>query len=319
MKSIWRKIGVGLALGLVVVAALLVAADVRAVLAQLTTFHWLYAPVVLCLTLFNYTLRFFKWHYYLRRIGATGISWRDSARIFVAGFPLALSPGKLAEPIKAVWVRQYSGVPVARAVPVVVAERISDGLAVLLLSTLGVIAYPQYWPAFAIVLAGLLAVIVASQVRPFALAVLALGERLPLVARFSRHLREFYEGMYQFFDLRSTLLAVGLGMVSWLGEGLGFYLVLLGLGATPGVQTAALAVFVLSFSTIVGAVSSLPGGLGAAELSIAGMLTATLDVSAGLAAVATVLIRFFTLWFGVSLGLVVLFASRRLLLFEEPS
>jgi uncharacterized protein (TIRG00374 family) len=101
------------------------------------------------------------------------------------------------------------------------------------------------------------------------------------------------------------LLAVGLGTVSWLGEGIGFYLILLGLGLTPGWDLAGLAVFILSFSTLVGAVSSLPGGLGAAEASIAGMLALLVGVPAETAAAATLLIRFATLWLGVSLGLLV--------------
>jgi uncharacterized protein (TIRG00374 family) len=318
LKHIWSKIGLGLAFGLAVVAGLLLVADLRAVGSSLATFHWPYAPLILALTLFNYALRFLKWHYYVRLVGARGLGWRDSLRLFVAGFPLALSPGKIAEPMKAVWLRQYSGVPVARGVPVVAAERISDGLAVLLLSTLGVIAYPQFWPGFVAVLIALLSIVLVSQIRPLALWALGLGERLPLVARFSHHLREFYEGMYQLFGPKSTLIAVGLGMISWLGEGIGFYLVLRGLGLPPSLQTASIAVFVLSFSTIVGAVSSLPGGLGAAEASIAGMLALTLSASGEVAASATLLIRFFTLWFGVALGLVVLLTSRRLLLLDLP-
>jgi uncharacterized protein (TIRG00374 family) len=107
-------------------------------------------------------------------------------------------------------------------------------------------------------------------------------------------------------------------MLSWLGEGIGFYLVLRGLGLPPSVRTLSIAVFVLSFSTIVGAVSSLPGGLGAAEASIAGLLALTLGAPQGLAASAALLIRFFTLWFGVALGLTVLFASRRRLLLGAP-
>lgn len=314
MRNLWSKLAFGLALGLAVAVGLAVFADAREVGRTIRGFHWPYVPLILGLTLFNYGLRFLKWHYYIRRIGAREVSWRDSARIFVAGFPLALSPGKLAEPLKALWLSQYSAVPVARGVPVVAAERISDGLAVLLLSTLGVVAYPQYWPGFLAVLAGLLAIIAVSQIRPLALWLLGLGERLPLVARFSHHLREFYEGAYQLLSPQSTLLAVALGMVSWLGEGFGFYFVLHGLGLPAGWQTAALAVFVLSFSTIVGAVSSLPGGLGAAEASIAGLLALTLGVGNEVAASATLLIRFFTLWFGVGLGLVVLLASPRLLL-----
>jgi uncharacterized protein (TIRG00374 family) len=66
----------------------------------------------------------------------------------------------------------------------------------------------------------------------------------------------------------------------------------------------AAAVFVLSFSTAVGAVSALPGGLGAAEVSIAGMLTLILGMPPAEATSATVLIRLATLWFGVALGLI---------------
>lgn len=319
VRRIWSKIGVGLALGLAVIVGLALFADVRAVVNVITVFHWPYAPLILGLTLFNYTLRFFKWHYYIRLIGAEKITWRDSLRLFIGGFPLALSPGKIAEPIKAVWLKHYTALPVARGIPVVVAERISDGLAVLLLSTLGVIAYPQYWPSFVVVLAGLLAVITLSQVRPAALWMLGVGERLPMVSRFSRHLHEFYESMYQLFGLKSTLIAVGLGMVSWLGEGIGFYFVLRGLGLPPSIQTASIAIFVLSFSTVIGAASSMPGGLGAAEVSIAGMLALTLGAPEEIAVSATLLIRFFTLWFGVALGLVVLLSSPWLLLLDVSS
>jgi glycosyltransferase 2 family protein len=316
VRNLWSKIGVGLALGLAVIIGLSLLADVRAVAAQVRTFRWVLAPAVLALTLFNYALRFVKWHFYIRRIGAVGIRWQDSLRIFVGGFPLALSPGKIAEPIKAIWLQQATGVPVARGIPVVVAERISDGLAVLLLSAFGVVAFPRYSAAFVAVLVLLLAVVAASQIRPVAVRLLALGERLPLVSRWMHHAREFYEGMYQVFGVRATLFAVALGMVSWLGEGVGFYLVLCGVGLPPSRELAAAAIFVLSFSTVVGAVSSLPGGLGAAEASIAGMLSLTQGTSAEVAAAATLLIRFFTLWFGVALGIGVWLISPRLLTFR---
>jgi glycosyltransferase 2 family protein len=203
-----------------------------------------------------------------------------------------------------VWVYQKTGVPVARGVTVILGERISDGLSVLALSSLGVIAYPQYWPGFAAVLAALLAGVVISQIRPLALALLALASRLPLIGRFADQLHEFYEGAYSLFRPRATLTAVGLGTMAWLGEGISMYLVLLGLGVAPGWQTFSLAVFTLSFSIVIGAVSALPGGLAATEGSITGMLTLLLNLPPSSAAAATLLIRFATLWFGVSLGLI---------------
>ena len=257
------------------------------------------------LTLFNYTLRFFKWHFYLGQVGVKDYPLWRSARLFVGGFPLAVTPGKVGEVLKAVWLKRECAVPTPMGVAVVAAERISDGLAVLALSTLGVIAFPQYWPAFASVLALLAGIILVSQIRPLALGLLRLGERLPLVRQFIPALRDFYEGSFVLFRPKATLLAVSLGTLSWLGEGIGFYLILVGLGLPTGWQTLSDAVFILAFSTVVGAVSTLPGGLGAAEASIAGMLVLLAGLENGAAAAATLLIRFATLWFGVTLGLLV--------------
>ena len=207
----------------------------------------------------------------------------------------------------------------ARGISVVVAERISDGLAVLGLSTLGVIAYPRYWPAFALVLTGLLGLVVISQIRPAAIWILDQGERIKPLRKVVGGLREFYEGSFSLFRPGATVLAVGLGAVSWLGEGIGFYLLLLGLGLPPGWDLFSLAVFTLSFSTIVGAVSALPGGLGVAEASIAGMLTLLGGIAAATASAATLLIRLATLWFGVGLGLAVWLFSKDLLGFRADN
>lgn len=301
--SILRRLIPGLVLGFVVMLVLGLLGDLRQVGAVILQFDWRVFPLALLFTLFNYGLRFLKWQYYLGQMGVKGLSWAESLRLFVAGFPLAVTPGKVGEALKGVWLKQRTGLPVARGISVVVAERISDGMAVLALSTLGVVAYPQYWPGFALVLAVLLAVMVGSQIRPLALWALGIGERLPLVKKIAGGLGEFYEGSFMLFRPVSALLGVGIGMVSWLGEGIGFYLILTALGLPVGLRTAAMAVFVLSFSTVVGAASALPGGLGAAEVSIAGMLTLAVGASGAVAAAATLLIRLATLWFGVALGL----------------
>ena len=300
---ILRRMVPGLLLGILVLVGLALVGDLRQVGGLLRSFDWRIFPLVLGFTLFNYTLRFIKWHYYLGQIGVRGFAWPNSLRLFVAGFPLAVTPGKVGEVFKGIWLKQQTGLPVARGVSVIVAERISDGLAVLALSGLGVVANPRYWPAFAAILGVLAAVVVISQIRPLALWFLDFSERLPLVKKSIPTLREFYEGSFALFRPRATLIAVSLGTLSWLGEGIGFYFILTGLGLPATTETLANAVFILAFSTIVGAVSALPGGLGASEASIAGMLALVAGADGAQASAATLLIRLATLWFGVSLGL----------------
>ena len=316
-RDLTRRLILGLIFGFVVLLALVFLGDLRQVSQQVLAFRWSLFPLVIGMTLLNYILRFFKWHFYIRQIGVRKLPLIASARLFVAGFPLAVTPGKVGEALKGVWLNQATGVQTARGVAVVLAERISDGLAMIALSTLGVIAYPQYWPALVSVLAVLLAIIVISQIRSLALGLLEFGERLPVINRFVHHLHEFYEGSFALFRPGVMLLAVSLGIVSWLCEGIGLYLILVGLGIEPGIQVLSVAVFVLSFSIVIGAISTLPGGLGAAEASIAGMLALLLFLPSATAAAATLLIRFATLWFGVSLGLLIWTFSPDLLGIQE--
>jgi uncharacterized protein (TIRG00374 family) len=303
-NNIFRKMIPGLLLGFLALLGLALAGDLRQVYSVMQVFDWRLFPLALLFTLFNYILRFIKWHYYLGLMDIQRPVWTESLRLFVAGFPLAVTPGKAGEVLKGVWLKQKTGLPVAKGISVVLAERISDGLAVLFLSTLGVVVYPQYWPAFFIILAGLLGIIIISQIRPAAIWLLNLAGKIPVVKRIVPGLLEFYEGSYVLFKPKATLTAVGLGTVSWLGEGVGFYFLLTGLGLEANSKLLLLAVFTLSFSTVVGAVSALPGGLGAAEASIAGMLVVLAGISAPIASAGTLLIRLATLWFGVFLGLV---------------
>lgn len=304
-NSMYRKLLPGLLLGVLVLIGLAFLGDIRSVGQTILRFDWRYFILALLLTLFNYTLRFGKWHFYLHQLGVHSLNWRHSLHLWVAGFPLAVTPGKVGEILKGVWLNQATGLPVAQGVSIVVAERISDGLAVMTLSTLGVIAYPHYWPVFLVILVLLLGVVIVSQIRPLANAAFNLGERVPFINRFLPTLREFYEGSFTLFRPHATAIGVGLGTVSWLGEGIGFYFILRGLGLPASYQLLATAVFVLAFSTVIGAASTLPGGLGAAEASIAGMLTLLAGIDPAIASTATLLIRLATLWFSILLGLIV--------------
>ncbi len=311
--SLTRKLVPGLLFGLLVFAGLILVGDIRQIGDEVRGFPWLIFPLVLGLTLWNYILRFIKWHYFLRQVGVRQLPVLESARLFVAGFPLAVTPGKIGETLKGVWLNQLTDIPTARGVSVVLAERISDGLALLILSTVGVIAYRRYWPAFAIVLGLLLGVVIISQIRPLSEYLLGIGVRLPLVNRFAHSVNEFYEGSSTLFRPWTTFISVSLGTISWLAEGIGFYLILIGFGVAPGTATLSIAIFVLSFSTVIGAISALPGGLLATDASIIGMLILLLDMDANTAGAATLLIRFATLWFGVGLGLITWIFSRDLL------
>jgi len=306
LDNIKSKLLLGLLFGFLVIVVMALAADLNKVVSAVGAFEWGWLPLILSLTTFNYGLRFIKWHYYLGQVGLHNISRADSLKVFLGGFSMAVTPGKIGEALKSLWLKNLTGAGIARTLPVVAAERLSDALACALLASVGVFAYPNYWPAFAAILAVMLGGIVVVQIRPLSLWLLSVAERLPLVSRFAHSLREFYESSFELLSLKNLAVAVGLGTVSWAGEGAAFFLVLKGLGVEPTTTLLFQAIFILAFSVIIGGASTLPGGLGAAEVSLAGMLAFVVGLPRETSATAALLIRFFTLWFGVTLGLVVL-------------
>src|SRR6185503_13158517 len=98
------------------------------------------------------------------------------------------------------------------------------------------------------------------------------GERLPVVSRFAHQLYRLYDSTERLLAWRPLAVAVGLGLLSWAGECVAFFLVLVGLDLAPTMTLLLQATFILAMSTLVGAVSMLPGGLGAADASVTGLL-----------------------------------------------
>jgi uncharacterized protein (TIRG00374 family) len=146
--------------------------------------------------------------------------------------------------------------------------------------------------------------VVAIQVRPLALWVLGIGERMPVVRRFAHHLRRAYESSYIIFGPRNLLLALFVGAVCWGAVGVAYFVVLVGFGATASLNTLLMAEFIFCISTVIGALFTLPGGLGGVEGSLIVLSRRLLGLTTTTATASALLIRFCTLWLGVGIGVV---------------
>ena len=309
-----------LLLALLVYMALILYGDWRQLSARLADFPWKWLPPALGLTLVNFGVRLLKWHWYLRLINAP-VSFDQSARIYGISFLMMMTPGKVGEFLRAFMVRNVTGVPVSVVAPVVLAERMTDGLAMILLAGIGLLAIDDAAIRLAAVLAllAIIGIIVGIQVRPLARWGLALGHRLPIVRRFADKLAAFYESSYHILQPKYLLIAVLFGLVSWASLGLAFYLVMLGFGVAAGSDSMLASISIFNISSVVGAVVATPGGLGGVEGSLAALSSQLLALTRSASAAAALLIRFMTLWFGVAIGLVSLALWPHLLTSQEDT
>ncbi len=304
-SSIRNKLFVSMLLGLVVYAGLLVYGDLSKVISDLRAFRWELLPLILFVTLGNYVLRFLKWQYYLRQIDVHGLSWTNSFLIYNSGLGMTVTPGKVGEWLKSHLLKEVHGTPVTRSTPILLAERLTDALGLLVIAGAGAIVFGSYrWIALLVALAALL-VIAVSRHRPASQGILSVLAKVPVINRLEPHFGELYESTYVLLHPRTVVLMTGLSVVSWFCEVLAFYLTLIGLGISGSPDILFKAAFILPIATLAAAAIPTPGGLGTAEAIIQRL---SQELIAGLgkssAVLGTFIVRVATLWFGVVLGLI---------------
>lgn len=302
-----KRIAIGVAVGALVYLALAAFADWDDLRHALSTFDWSLTVPVLLLSLANYLLRFVRWQMYLAS-SQVRIAPRLSLQIFFAGLVMSVSPGKLGELLKAYLIKVHNGTPITRTGPIVVAERVTDLVALCLLLFAGSLVYHTAWQA-ALVSGAIATLLVVGLVSPRAAhLVLHVVERVRWLRAYGERVERAYESMRRLLQPRLLGVATLLGVAAWFAECMGFALVLRGFDAHLSVGFVT---FIYAFATLVGALLLVPGGLGGTEGTMVAMLLSA-DVSREVAVAATLLTRIATLWFAVLLGALVLLADRRL-------
>ncbi len=294
-----KKIIISVIAGVVVYVALSIYADLSKVIVALGNFNWMYLPLILVLTFLNYVFRFLKWDYYLRFLGIN-ISKKVSAGVFLSGLSMSVTPAKLGEAFKSYLLKEISGVEISKTVPIVFAERITDLIGLIILASVSYSAFRYGKEVLFVTIFVISVIILVIQSKELWLKLINLN--FSPIAKFAGTLNNLYESTYTLLKLKPLVMAIAISTFSWFFECLALHFVLKGFGLDLPIL---LSVFTFSFSTVAGAVSMIPGGLGVAEGSMTGILILT-GIPKAIAVASTFIIRFCTLWFGVLVGIITL-------------
>jgi len=297
-----------------VVAALVYAAamiwfDARSIADELRGYPWWRFVAALALSSVNYLLRFWKWELALGWLGvrqeAPGLTRGRSLLVYLAGLSMSISPGKLGEVLRSGLLKATDGVAFSRTAPIVVADRLTDLVALVLLSLLGISQQRQFLPVVivtvALVVLGVFVLGTPRLLHPL----LRRMSGLPGLRGIAARAELLVDSAAVVLRLRPIVILGAISVVGWGLECIGYWLIL---GGFPGVVASpVLCAFLWSIGTLVGALSFLPGGLVAAEGSLA---LATLRLASGatqsIALSATLLGRIATLWYGELVGAIAL-------------
>ncbi len=267
----------------------------------------------------NYLLRALRWHWLLNKSGED-ISISKSFLSFFSGFFYTFTPGKIGEVAKSLHLYDLTKIPARKSLPIIWIERTSDVAGVTMLCfpivIYMVLKNKQYlyqnsielvlmsW--FSGIIAMLLLYIIAkSLVKKIASKSVPQQERKEFVKTFLETLEMLRKNMPQ------LLLW---GWFAWVLEGVTCFLCLEAIFPNfPIFQDNNTNILLLekitaltrfySSSMLAGALSFIPGGLGATELTLTNLLILS-GFEETIASSGTFLTRIATLWVGFPIGII---------------
>ena len=272
MQQTIRRVLYVMLLGVAVYGGFAVWRGLGSMGATLASFGWWAFFAACALAFGNYVLRFLKWEFYLSRLA-------------------------------------IRGVPMPKTAPIVVAERVTDLIGVIILIVLGSLGFSGglRWAAAGAIVVSLLLIVIAS--RTLSTKIIGLIERMPgKLGKIGPKLHEAYDSLAILVAPRNLLVPTVLSIGAWSLECLALWVILRGFDQDTGV---ALCFFFYATSTLAGALVPVPGGLGVTEGALQGQMIEIGHVSANRATAAMILVRFATLWFAVLVGFIALSLLKR--------
>ena len=286
-------------LGIIAIyAIILIAFDVNIISEKINDFDFQYLLFIIPLIPLTWGVLFLRWNLLLKN-SAIDIPLKDNFIIFISGFALGVTPGKVGELIKAELLKNKFNIPRSKTAPLVIVERFYDFFAIAIISLFGILVFEYSIYIFTILSIGIIIFLTITFSEKLFLKFLQKIEKIKFLRNFSSELPKSFTVIQKSTRGKIFPLSIILSVIFWILDSIIAYLTLLSFGIDIIDYFVLMSIY--TSSIILGVISFLPLGIGVVEGSLVGFLSLN-GIEFPLATAIVVFIRFFTRWIGVMAG-----------------
>ncbi len=291
--------------GLGAIVTLIIATNPFALGKALSHFALIAIPVALALSAAYYVLQGLRWHFLLHDVGdRLGVG--DTILLSIAGQSTSLLP--LGELTRAIFVSEAASVDFGDVVATVTVQELIFMLILILIAIPGALSVHRALAGVIVALLGVIFLIAVLVVPPLFHLVHRAVERTPVLRRFTAQVDSLQQETVVLLQRRDTL---GWSVISVAGVAVAITLFWVLVEALhPGELSWPMASFVLAAAYVGGAISLIPGGIGATEATVVGLLI-SLGVDPATATAAALLQRAADKGFATLIGFAAYAVARR--------
>tara|TARA_B110000014_G_scaffold253994_1_gene234068 strand:- start:1951 stop:2880 length:930 start_codon:yes stop_codon:yes gene_type:complete len=288
-------------LGIIAIyAIILIVFDINIISEKIGDFDPQYLPIIIPLIPLTWGVLFLRWNLLLKN-SDIDIPLKDNFMIFISGFALGVTPGKVGELIKSQLLKNKFNIPRTKTAPLVIVERFYDFFAIAVISLFGILVFEYSIYIFGILIIGITIFLIVTSSEKIFLKFLNKIEKIKFLKNFSNELPKSFNVIQKSTRGKIFPLSITLSVIFWFLDSIIAYLTLLSFGIDIIDYFVLMSIY--TSSIILGVISFLPLGIGVVEGSLVGFLSLN-GIEFHLATAIVVFIRFFTRWIGVMAGFV---------------
>jgi len=274
--------------------------DLTIVYEKLLNFDTTYLPIILLLIPISWLILYLRWNLLLKH-NDIKIPTKKNMEIYFSGFALSITPGKIGELLKSQFLKTKFDVPRKITAPLIIVEKIYHLIGLVIISILGV----YYLDISSYIIIGATIFLVVGLVLLFSKKLfnkfLNLINKIKFISKWTDSLSESYDVVTTSLKGKTFVFATMYSVLFWLIESIIVFFILKSFEINAFDFFRITSTYIASI--ILGVLSFLPEGIGVVEGSLLGMFN-VIGIETSLTFTVVVLIRVFTLWSSVVVGLI---------------
>ena len=287
---------------IIVYSVFLILSDFNKLSEKILDFKIEFLPIILPLVSFGWLALYFRWTILLKNSGYQ-LPHKKNFQIFLSGFPLSITPGKIGELLKCQLLKENFGTPRKITAPIILVERLYNAVGIIIISIFGIWYFDFSGIVILIAACILVGIFLTLRSKKLFSTIIEKTYKIKFLSKFSDSFTDSYDVINHSIKPKIFVISSVLSAIYWLLESIAVYFIL----QSFGIDLFEISDVILTYTTsiIIGVASFVPGGIGVAEGTLIGLLTAN-DLAFSTAVSLTIFIRIFTLWYSVFVGFIAL-------------
>tara|TARA_Y100000741_G_scaffold116894_1_gene87645 strand:- start:1813 stop:2754 length:942 start_codon:yes stop_codon:yes gene_type:complete len=297
-----KKFFVFLISSIIIYATFLIVSDLNKLSENIVDFKIEFLPLILSLVSAGWVALYFRWVLLLKNLKYS-LPHKENFPIFLSGFALSVTPGKVGELLKSQLLKEKFDLPIKISAPVILIERFYNAIGIIIISIFGILVFD--FSGIIILITTCLLILIFFILRSERLFHIFIQKisKISFLSKFSNSFMNSYDVIKESTRPKIFIISSILSAIYWIFESIAVYFIL----KSFGIDLLSIFDVIPTYATsiILGVASFIPAGLGVSESTLIGLLSLQgLTISTAIS--LTIFIRLLTLWYSVFIGFIAL-------------